>query len=207
MQGDFEGFYRQNIGLIHMVCRRVYGARVVPLDLPVEYVDLEQEATITMMKCFQRFDESRGFKFSTYFCRAAYNDLNNFLEDFIKDKIELGQFSMSSTDADGEEVDLEDKIEGDFPSPERDMMARQFIEELRHKLSPLAHLILELTVSPDEQMEKEWLTKCELEKTTGEMTYGFINEYVQQLAGATQLDVKYARSEIANLRYELSKHE
>ncbi|MDP7009132.1 MAG: sigma-70 family RNA polymerase sigma factor [Phycisphaerales bacterium] len=54
--------------------------------VPGEYSDLVAEGNVAIVRCVDRFDCERGFKFSTYACRALYASFNRFGKKQLKHK-------------------------------------------------------------------------------------------------------------------------
>jgi len=79
-------FYKANVGLVHTVSRKGY-TRLVKARVTIDYEDVFQEMSMVFLKACDGFDESRGFKFSTYFFMAAYNRLNNWAQALIDDRM------------------------------------------------------------------------------------------------------------------------
>lgn len=204
----FEDFYKQNTGLVHRVARKVH-ARLLAIGAAVQFEDVQQEATIAMMLAYERFDPSLGFKFSTYYVRSAYNNLNRFMASYEKDCSVLGVFSMqAAVDDSGDMVDMESTIDGHHPSPEQMLETKQMLEGIKARLSPLAGTILEYMIDPPEAFEAEWkLAKSLRLKGTNvstEVTMNFIGEYLRRLIGATQVEVKLAIAEVQSLAKEMN---
>lgn len=193
----FEAFYLANVGLIHTVSRKVH-ARILAMGASIEYCDVQQEATMVMMRAYEKFDESLGFKFSTYFMRAAFYDLNKFVKSYEKDVSVLGIFSLQSVvGEDGEPIDLESTIDGGFGSPEEILEAKQLLAEIKSQLSPLATLILGIMVEPPEEFEDNWqVTRSMGATSTIEMNVNFVGTFIKKMTDATDQEIKLAVGEI-----------
>lgn len=196
----FEAFYASNIGLVHTVSRKVH-ARILAMGASIEYCDVQQEATMVMMRAYEKFDESLGFKFSTYFMRAAFYDLNKFVKSYEKDVSVLGVFSLqSATGEDGEAIDLESTIDGGFGSPEQILEAKQLVCEIRSQLSPLAGLILDIMIEPPEEFEDDWVIARSVGDTKKiELNANFIGSFIKKITDATDREVDMALGEIKSL--------
>lgn len=203
-EGDFESFRQKNIGLLRKVARKVH-ARLHAMGAAVEYDDVEQEATIVMMRAFEGYDPSTGFAFSTYFTKAAFYDLNKFVRDHEKDVQVLGVFSMDA--AVGEDEDgagMEGYIDGGHGSPEQLMEAQQLLREIEERLSPLAYKMLELMIDPPELVSQEWETTRKMQQhSQTEMTVGFVGNYLRRVMGVSAADIRFASAEIGNLKRSL----
>jgi RNA polymerase sigma factor (sigma-70 family) len=201
----FMEFHEANKGLIFKVSAKIY-KRVLAAGHAVEFADIEQEARISMMKTFAGFDPSKGFRFSTYFMRAAFNDLNRFLDNH-EHGAPLGTVSMQALSTEeGEAVDLESLIDGGHANPEQMLEAKQMLQSIEEVLSPLAMVLLELTMEPTEAMEQEWerITEIEHAQRAVPMSEAFINKYVSKATGATEGEIKRARREIRSLAETLN---
>lgn len=205
MKEGFEPFYLKNTGLIHKICRKVHN-RTLAMGAAIEFKDLEQEATIIMMKAYQGFDPSKGFTFSTYFTRAAYNGLNKFVESYARDRAVLGVFSMqSAVDSDGDTVDMESTIDGHHGSPEQMLEAKQLRDEIFSRLSPVAAAMLNLIVDPTEHFENEWNAHRQVVTTARiEPTLQFVEKYMHALTGLPAVELRQAATEISALQRRMN---
>ena len=64
----------QNLGLVHSVAKRFLGRGV-------EYDDLVQIGSIGLIKAVKNFDESTGYKFSTYAVPMIIGEIKRYLRD------------------------------------------------------------------------------------------------------------------------------
>jgi len=62
---------RANLPLVHSMAKR---SRITS----VEFVELISEGNLAVLRCIDKFDVSRGFKFSTYACRAIIKSFHRF---------------------------------------------------------------------------------------------------------------------------------
>lgn len=201
MDGSFEDFYKANTGLVKKVSIKAY-ARFAAMGANLEYVDIEQEASIAMMNAWRHFDPDRGFKFSTYFYRAANNAFNRIADGFSQEAEAIGVFSIdAATDSDGESANWESMVDGGHATPEQIMSGKQLVGEIRESVSPLAFAIIELMANPPAEMQREWVQRCNtLGLVRAEMTMQFIAAYLSALSGIPLPEVSKAAIEVANLK-------
>jgi RNA polymerase sigma factor (sigma-70 family) len=197
MKDNFNAFYQANTGLAHRVAVKVF-ARLMSMGAAVEFDDVFQEASLIMQRAYEKFDPSRGFKFSTYYTRSAYNELNKFVESYEKDCTVLGVMSIQAARGDdGDELDMESTIDGHHTSPEEALEHKQLFESIERKLSPLAFFLLQVSVDPPEQLVREFNVQRELGATHFvEMPMKFVIEYVSRLVNLPAIDLKVAGSEV-----------
>jgi RNA polymerase sigma factor (sigma-70 family) len=203
---SFDDFYQKNKGLVCKVARKVH-RRALAMNAGLEYEDLEQEAALVMMRAYDKFDPNLGFQFSTYFFRAAYNELGRCLKPFENDINVLGLSSMqAAVGDDGESIDMESMIDGGHASPEQLMEGSDLIKSIQKKLSPLARMILDLMIDPPDEVEKEWqsLRAAGLETWTN-MTKNYLSSYVEKLTGASNIEIRMAMSEIDRVGKDFCK--
>jgi RNA polymerase sigma factor (sigma-70 family) len=62
---------RANLPLVHAMAKR---ARITS----VEFAELISEGNLAVLRCIDKFDVARGFKFSTYACRAIFKSFHRF---------------------------------------------------------------------------------------------------------------------------------
>jgi RNA polymerase sigma factor (sigma-70 family) len=66
-----------NIGLVHSMIKNTYYTGV-------EFSDSFSEGSIALLKAAEQFDCARGFKFSTYACRAIQRNLSMFAKRYYR---------------------------------------------------------------------------------------------------------------------------
>ena len=204
MEKQFDTFFKANAGLVKKVAIKVH-ARVLAMGASLPYEDIEQDVSVVMMRAWEKFDPTKGFKFSTYFYRAAFNDMNRIIEPYARECTELGLMSMSAVaDEEGDEFAGDSIIDGGHATPEQVLEAKQLLSQIQERVSPLAYSMLELMIDPPELMEREWQKVNEVTGANrAEMTIGFVTNYVQAITGMPVADVRRAATEITNLRKEL----
>lgn len=205
MEQTFEQVYAANRGMIKTISGKVYG-RLLSSGASMPYEDIEQEATIAMMRAWERFDPSLGFKFSTYYYRAAYNELNRFVEPYCRDVDVLDVMSIqAASDDEGETFNSESSIDGGHEQPDQVLEAKQLMVEIESKLSPLAFALVKLMMEPPEHMTQEWQSWCATRGVVrAEMTMSFAIEYLAIVTGLNRNEVRRASLEVNKLRKELN---
>lgn len=209
-------YYKANVGLVHSVSKKGY-ARLRSAGVGLDYDDVFQEMSIVFLKAYTGFDESQGFKFSTYYVRAAYNKLNTWAQKMIDERVQHGVVSIQELNhtEDGENS-LEDVLLVDHTTPEAQYRVTEFLQHLNDTLSPLASLILAWVLQPPPQVMTE-LTKAEANAQYGrslgynsrcmmDITPRYIASFIQMISDVTQPDVDRALKEIDRLRYADVKH-
>lgn len=199
----FETFYKENLGLVHKVAQKIF-RRAHAMHAPLEYQDVFQECSLVMLRAHSRFDESTGFKFSTYYMQACYHEMNNKLRRHEQDINVLEITSMTGFDEDGESVSFEETVAGVEGSPEQYLEAKQTLQEARATLSPLADKLLEVLTNPPVQMQHEWNIKREMGYGNGnDMTQDFAREYLRRVGGFAHSDLVAATAELSALRKQM----
>jgi RNA polymerase sigma factor (sigma-70 family) len=209
-------YYKANVGLVHSVSKKGY-ARLRSAGVGLDYDDVFQEMSIVFLKAYTGFDESQGFKFSTYYVRAAYNKLNTWAQKMIDERVQHGIVSIQELNhAEDGENSLEDVLLVDHTTPEAQYRVTEFLQHLNDTLSPLASLILAWVLQPPPQVMTE-LTKAEANAQYGrslgynsrcmmDITPRYIASFIQMISDVTQPDVDRALKEIDRLRYADVKH-
>lgn len=86
----------------------------------IEYQDVMQELSVTFCLAKDKFDATKGYKFSTYLVRAMYNQFNRFAEPLIEGRNliasveELEEYHGGSED----DIGLYEAVSNNDPSPE-----------------------------------------------------------------------------------------
>lgn len=200
MEIPFDRFYKENIGLVHKVARKVH-ARLHAMGAAVPYDDVFQEATVVMIRAYEKFDPSLGFKFSTYYVKAAYYELNNFVKSYEQDCNVLQVCSLQGAcDDNGDTIDMESTIDGGHGSPEQMLEAKELLEEIEEKLSPMANKIMKILVDPPDLIMQEWESLKALSGGRSEMTIGFVVKYLSRLMPVSKVEIRAAGSEISGLQ-------
>lgn len=206
---------RKNRGLIFKVAQKTHGRLVSAGVHLMSFDDFQQEATVVMQRCAEKFDASRGFKFSTYFVRSALNDLNRIVDKLIREHVSLGVFSMSApVNDDGDSLDFESIIDAGYGDPV-DIIEAQETAELFENLSPLARTLAEMMADTPAAIDREWDAMREQHRqsrvlATGneaavtnmpkEVRVSFIAEWLRAASHATASEMSAAVDEVEALR-------
>jgi RNA polymerase sigma factor (sigma-70 family) len=204
-------FYKANVGLVHSVSRKGF-ARLTAARVGIDYEDVFQEMSMVFLKAYQGFDESRGFKFSTYFYMAAYNRLNAWATDMIDERVKHGVVSIDElNEAAGEDISLSESLFVDDTTPEDYVRAVQLLTHIKNKLSPLAGLILEWSIEPPQEVMQQ------IQAAQVNADYGrsrglnsrcmakpsprYIAGFIRMISDVSAYEAERALKEIATLRY------
>lgn len=204
-------FYQANIGLVHTIARRGF-ARLAAARVPIDYEDVFQEMSMVFVKAMNGFDESKGFKFSTYFFMAAYNRLNAWAGDMIEERLKHGVVSVEELAGDsGEDFSLEEILYVDEATPEAHYRVTELLEHIVRKLSPLAGLILTWSIAPPPEVMdsvRKAQLQAEYARTRGinarcmtQVSPRYIASFLQMVTDATGYELERALKEIDTLRY------
>jgi len=133
-QGDtqaYEDLYRQNEKLIWFVVHKFKNS-------DVEAEDLFGIATLGFVRAVNKFDASKGLKFSSYVIAVIYNQIRIYLRDnrrrFIK-KVSLDEVWRAN--ASGDEISLIDITPSDSESILEKLIGEEEISDLRNLIKEL----------------------------------------------------------------------
>lgn len=206
-------YYKANVGLVHAVSRRGY-ARLMKAKVGIDYEDVFQEMSVVFLKAYERFDESRGFKFSTYYYMSAMNRLNSWAQDMIDERLNCGVISIQELNAgkDGDDdMMLEEQLLVDATTPEDHLRVKEYITHMTNTLSPLAALILGWSIEPPQEIMQEiraaqayaafgrskgFDTRC-----MAQISPRFIGNFIHMVWGVPNFQVTQALKEIDRIRY------
>lgn len=119
-----DRFVRENIGLAKKLASMI-DSRLRKCGIAMQFADLQQEMVIQMLKAIENFDESTGFKFSTFYYKVALNNFNREVDTIIQREKPL--FRIDSFSRDGEGRNLEEVLDlGQILSEE---MIAKYLEE------------------------------------------------------------------------------
>lgn len=212
-------YYKANMGLVHVVSRKGF-SRMVAAKVVIDYEDVFQEMSIVFLKAFEGFDESKGFKFSTYFFMCAYNRLNRWAQDLIEERLKHGVVSIEELghNLEGDDIDMGSMMQDmSDPSadPESSYRVRELLEHMATTLSPLAGLILQWSIAPPEEVMTEvrkahqyaeyGRSKGHNSRCMVQINPRYIASFVRMISDASQPEVTKALREIEELRYSDAK--
>lgn len=204
-------FYKANVGLVHSVSRKGF-ARLTAAKVGIDYEDVFQEMSMVFLKAYQGFDESRGFKFSTYFYMAAYNRLNAWAADMIDERVKHGVVSIDElNETSGEDLSLSETLLVDDTTPEDYVRAMQLLTHIKNKLSPLAGLILQWSIEPPPEVVQQ-IQAAQMNADYGRSrglnsrcmakpSVRYIAGFIRMISDVSAYEAERALKEIATLRY------
>ena len=141
-----DKIFNDNLGLVYNVVRKCFKGYSKE-----DTEDLLQEGFLTLYKVIDKFDESKGFKFSTYACNSIWGSLTKYSETRLKQKkstsVKIGKNKYKSIylgvdilsldakvkDFESEDATVLDTIEcdnNDFNTLETELEVMWIIEEL-----------------------------------------------------------------------------
>lgn len=212
-------YYKANMGLVHVVSRKGF-SRMAAAKVVIDYEDVFQEMSIVFLKAFEGFDESKGFKFSTYFFMCAYNRLNRWAQDLIEERLKHGVVSIEELghNLEGDDIDMGSMMQDmSDPStdPESSYRVRELLEHMATKLSPLAGLILQWSIAPPEEVMAEvrkahqyaeyGRSKGHNSRCMVQISPRYVASFIRMISDASQPEVTKALREIEELRYSDAK--
>ena len=213
-------YYKANMGLVHVVSRKGF-SRMAAAKVVIDYEDVFQEMSIVFLKALEKFDESKGFKFSTYYFMCAFNRLNRWAQDLIEERLKHGVVSIEELGhnvGDGGDMDMGGMMSDmSDPSadPESSYRVRELLDHMAKSLSPLAGLILEWSIAPPEEVMTE-IRKAQKYAEYGrakghnsrcmvQVSPRYIASFVRMISDVSQPEVTKALREIEELRYSDAK--
>jgi hypothetical protein len=146
-------FLQKHEGMLYTVARKVL-RRLHGIGVSSEFDDVRQELITVMIVAQRKFDPSRGIAFSTYFYRAAFNEMNRRFASQIEER-ELGVCSVEELMPDDSDGDLLECIDSGTLSPEELWTRRMGVRQALRTLSPLASLMLRWMLAPSAALQRE----------------------------------------------------
>lgn len=154
-RSNLASYYAENVGLVKQVAWKGY-QRLIAIGATMEFDDLVQELSVTFVRAYDKFDESNGAKFSTYFVHAAYNDLNKLAKRIEAERVDLGMRSIEEIDAlVGEGGSLAERVASEAMTPEEIVERDSAIREIESRLTPVAALVMHWIIDPPDFLERE----------------------------------------------------
>lgn len=204
-------FYNANVGLVHTIARRGH-KRLVSANVGIDYEDVFQEMSLVFVKAMNGFDESKGFKFSTYFFMAAYHRLNAWAGDIIEERLKHGVVSIEElSESNHEEFSLDEILLADHDTPEAHYRVKQLLEHIVRSLSPLAGLILTWSIAPPPEIMdavRKAQLQAEFARSKGydarcmvKVSPRYVANFLQMVSDASGFELERALKEIDRLRY------
>lgn len=202
---NLDRYYADNVGLIHTVAQKGFG-RLRAIGAATDYEDLFQELSETFVKAYDRFDESLGNKFSTYFMQAAYHEVNRIAKRFEVERIEFGVKSFEEMSAGLDGGSVEEMIPDSAMTPEQELIGRDTVRDMLERLSPLASMIAEMAINPPDFMENEFAAaqahaeysrSLGVEKRArGSLNVAFVCSVLEKTTDLPHGTIKSARNEV-----------
>lgn len=208
-------YYKANMGLVHVVSRKGF-SRLAAAKVVIDYEDVFQEMSIVFLKAFEKFDESKGFKFSTYYFMCAYNRLNRWAQDLIEERLKHGVVSIEELGhgSDGDDINMSNLLEeyaDPSTDPESSYRVTELLEHMLKTVSPLAGLILEWSITPPQevmteihkaqQYAKYGRSKGHNARCMVQVSPRYIANFISMVSDVSQSEVTKALKEIEEIRY------
>lgn len=182
-----------NAKLVRYAASR-YWKRIKSLNLSMEWDDVEQEASLVWLMAEKKFDQSKGYSFSTYFMVCARNHFNALIGCMYKPNEVEESENMEAVD--------------DSVNPELEVHAARVLAARAAKLSNLAMTMLDMAYSPDEFMasqfealraKSQFTRKLNIdERFPPELNLRFA-EYLLSKMGVPKKELIKARNELAEM--------
>lgn len=208
-RSELDKYYAKNVGLVHAVARKGY-ARLMSIGAAMPYDDVVQEMSIVFIKAFDGYSPELGNKFSSYFTRAAYNQVNEIVKDYSDERIKYGVRSveeMSEHIKSNEDIDVDvgSYIVCTRNTPERDAIQNEAFTRVLGRLSPLATQIVSWMIDPPKLLEGELMARvahAEFARSQGvakrasdSVSIGFVCDVLMRV-GVGEQAIRAARREL-----------
>lgn len=146
--------------LLHLEARRAFN-RAKQIGLTMEYEDVFQIMSMAYAKAMRKFDETKGYAFSTYLVTICRREFNRQTEKPIEERVEHGVRSMaeltgSDPDAEGWD-DVSERLAGitdPTMNPEQALLHKERIEKVMRWLSFPTKIVLELMLKPTPELNE-----------------------------------------------------
>jgi hypothetical protein len=132
--------------------------RASAMSAPFDQEDIRQELHLTLIKCVDAYDESKGVKFITYVHTAFFHEMNRMFRT-IDRNAEHGFTVSGDSLLRGEEGDeaVWEHLEDDTLVSALDRIdGEQFLVYLQDKLSDMALVVARLLLDPPPFLEREF---------------------------------------------------
>lgn len=133
--------------LIHFAARK-WIKSFDKASVGIEYSDLVQEAFIVFIQAAKKYDETKGWAFSTYFVTAASHHFHNMLSRLVLERAQSVEV--------GYDLSLLDLIEDPSENPELELEGSQRIEAAIESPSPVAKMIAVSLINPSPELKSEF---------------------------------------------------
>lgn len=144
--------YEGNIGLIHLVARKVF-ARTNAMNIGVEYEDLFQELSIVFLNAVEKFNPELGFTISAYFTRSAYTFADKLVSKERRWAIDIKAESLTGgVDESGEH---RQELADTSASQELKVEVYQALSSFYTNMSDDAKAVIKLVGQSPQMLEKE----------------------------------------------------
>lgn len=128
-------------------------ARLHKAGVVMDYEDVFQELCAVFCVARDKFDESKGYKFTTYLVTAMRHEFNRWAEPLINGRQLIASIEELSTHADAEgDMDLYGSIASDEPTPEQRVEQKQITMANLRGLSDNAKRVVRDLIEPSEAM-------------------------------------------------------
>jgi len=153
---NLDRFYADNVRLVHSVARRCF-SRLQAIGAVMDYEDVFQELSEIFVRAYDKFDDTAGYKFSTYYMTSAYNGFNKIAKSHEVERLENGVRSMEEMGSRmDDESDIYSVVASEAATPEQTAVANSSANGMLKSLSPIAALIAELAIDPPDWVEHEF---------------------------------------------------
>lgn len=131
-----------NKRLVYKFANRAFNSRLLPFQHQIEFDDLVSELSLTWMRCTKKFDPNLGLQFSTYFYRAATNEVERMIDVMTRNPNSFA-FSSSALVNDSDDGSKDDEFDHTCQSftPEDEVAYEMLIESVESRLDPQALVV------------------------------------------------------------------
>lgn len=200
---SFEG----NIGMMHKLAGKYY-RRAKALGVGYEYDDIMQEMFLAWRKAADGFDESRGFRFSTYFYRVANVHANREIFKDHRDDghLEVNHVSIQSPSFSEEHSSLEELLQDELAqSTEETVEVYDEVNALLRNVSQPTALVIKYLVDPPQELMEE--IDMRANRVNGGYAKGVgianVSLFVRRLMGLNSFSYQKMRTELRDVAAKL----